>query len=185
MSSQGQPPLRTITIDLGKPLRSLLRLIFIPISTLYRVSKLNSVFVTSRVEMAGPRARDFEESVGLLANDDLYDADSDSAIRPTPEERNSPSPVIRPSKSRLPERNLSGKRDRRVNLLTKFSLCISGSNFLILITALIIIPAGKFSGSGSWTSTGYHHYKAEAATGLIVLSITVSHLPFNHFHPSL
>ncbi|KAG4420471.1 hypothetical protein IFR04_006391 [Cadophora malorum] len=134
--------------------------------------------------MAGPRARDFEESVGLLANDDLYDADSDSAIRPTPEERNSPSPVIRPSKIRQPERNLNGKRDRRVNLLTKFSLCISGLNFLILITALIIIPAGKFSGSGSWTSTGYHHYKAEAATGLIVLSITVSLLPFNHFHPA-
>ena len=178
MSSQGQPPLRTITIDLGKPLRSLFRLVAIPISTFYRVSKLNSVIVISRVKMAGPRARDFEESAGLLASDDLYDADSDSAIRPTPEEQNSP--ISRPSKARLPEQDTSGKRDRRINALTITSLFISGLSFLILITALIIIPAGNFNGSGSWTSTGYHHYKAEAAAGLIVLSITVSHLLHNH-----
>ncbi|KAH7413465.1 hypothetical protein BKA64DRAFT_703569 [Cadophora sp. MPI-SDFR-AT-0126] len=168
MSSQGPPPLRTITIDLGKPLRSVFRLIAIPVSTFYRITKVNSVFLLSRVEVAGPR--DFEEIAGLLANDDLYDDDSDSAIRPTPEERDAP--VIRPSKARLLQRDSNSKYARSTNLLTKLSLCISGLSFLVLITALIIIPAGGFGGSGSWTSMGYHRHKGEAAIGLAISSIT-------------
>ncbi|KAH9205465.1 hypothetical protein DL95DRAFT_397591 [Leptodontidium sp. 2 PMI_412] len=167
MSSQ-RPP-RTLVIDVGKPLRSIYRLAAIPISTFYRITKLNSVFVLSRVKMAG--SRDFEESAGLLANDDLYDADSDSGIRPTPEERESPARP-RPSKVVLPQRNPAGQNSRAINVLTILSLCLSGLSFLALIIALIIIPTGNFEGPPRWRSTGVHRTTGEAVIGLAISSIT-------------
>ncbi|KAG4434038.1 hypothetical protein IFR05_010460, partial [Cadophora sp. M221] len=169
MSSQRRPP-RTLVTDVGKPLRSIYRLSAIPISTFYRITKLNSVFLVSRVKMAG--SRDFEESVGLLANDDLYDADSDSGIRPTPEEHESPAPRPRPSKVVLPQKNPAGQHSRAINVLTILSLGLSGFSFLVLITALIIIPTGNFDGPPSWRSSGVHRTTGEAAIGLGISSIT-------------
>ncbi|KAH7370899.1 hypothetical protein BKA65DRAFT_25926 [Rhexocercosporidium sp. MPI-PUGE-AT-0058] len=168
MSSQRTP--RTLVIDVGKPLRSIHRLVAIPISTFYRITKLDSVFVFSRHEMAG--SRDFEESAGLLANDDLYDDDSNSSTHPTPEEHESPDLRPHSSKVILPAKNPAVQHSRAINTLTKISLCISALGFLVLITALIIVPAGKFSGPQSWRSGTNHHTTGETAIGLTILSIT-------------
>ncbi|KAL2066727.1 hypothetical protein VTL71DRAFT_2799 [Oculimacula yallundae] len=165
MSSQR--PIRTLTIDVGKPLRSIYRLTAIPISTFYRITKLNTVFLFSPVKMAGPRRS--EENVGLLSNNDLYDMESDSESYPTPEEHH-PLPSG-PTKEALPVEQFAQKYARRVHRYTTLSLVLSGFNFFILIVALIIIPTGGFHGAGTRTAAGYRHTPPEAAVGLIPLTI--------------
>lgn len=125
----------------------------------------------SRVKMAGSQARNFEEGAGLLANDDLYDAESDTGIHPTPEEYESMD--SRPWKGLMPQRDQTGQFSRAIDVLTKLSLGLSGLSFLVLITALIIVPAGRFSGPSNWRAVGRHRTTGDAAIGLIISSIAV------------
>ncbi|KAK0127948.1 hypothetical protein ONS96_007446 [Cadophora gregata f. sp. sojae] len=176
------PPLTTITIDIGKPLRLFVRLASIPVLTFLRVAKLDEVFVVERAEMGAARRereRDSEERGGLLesesASEDIYgdSDDEDENVRFTPEEQEEP--IVLSSKARLLQRGGPGsgvKYARSINALTKLSLCISGWNSLVLITALIIMLAGDFRDLGSWNGSRYHRYKGEVAIGLLVSFIT-------------